>query len=71
MEHNPSGGFRCSVCQMVMTTKRNMFFHVESKHLKSAEGYTCELCFKKCATMKALDIHNQRYHNLKNKIVFQ
>ena len=66
MEHNPSGGYRCAVCHVVMTTKRNMFYHVESKHLKSTEGYTCELCLKKCSTMKALHIHNHRYHNLNN-----
>ena len=65
MEHNINGGYKCSICECVMSAKRNMFYHVESKHLKSPEGYKCKLCFKFCGTLKALDIHNNRFHNLK------
>ena len=63
MEFVSSGQWRCLVCMCSMS-KQNMFFHVEAKHMKSA-GYYCPECLKFCSTLKALNIHKSRFHNIK------
>ena len=59
-----NSGFICSECGFASPGRKNVFFHVESKHLDSSGGYKCPTCFKFCKTMKALSIHNSRFHKV-------
>jgi len=61
-----AGRVRCTVCEYVTVSRTNMFYHIESKHLKSSEGYNCYICSKNLPTLKSLKMHNYRYHNFKN-----
>jgi len=61
-----AGRVRCTVCDYVTVSRTNMFYHIESKHLKSSEGYNCYVCTKNLPTLKSLKMHNYRYHNFKN-----
>jgi hypothetical protein len=64
MENKGGGFWKCLQCELVMKTRTKMYFHVESIHLPSADGYHCPDCGKFCSTLKAMSIHKYRFHKV-------
>ena len=58
---NTGIGFQCADCNYATQSKRNMFNHIESRHVTSA-GVECWACAKVCPTREALRKHMSRDH---------
>ena len=54
--------FKCTLCDIRLTSNRNMWNHVESQHFPGTFTYSCHLCHKECKTRNALSTHVSRYH---------
>ena len=61
IERTPDGGFTCTQCGKLSSSRSTAKNHVESIHFPSA-GYDCDLCGKFLKTKYALYTHNSRYH---------
>jgi hypothetical protein len=61
---NPSSlepGYICLTCAHFAKNRRDLYEHVESKHVEGA-GHNCPVCDKFCRSRNGLRTHMCRYH---------
>jgi len=56
-----TGNWECQDCGYNSAYKKNVFEHVESKHVKHS-GYYCDICSRLCPTSSSLRMHYNRNH---------
>ena len=65
MVREGDGSWTCVLCAFQTPYYATMTNHIEAKHLRAVEGYTCPLCHKYCPTKNALKCHKSRVHSQK------
>ena len=56
---------RCTLCGKVFRDMYNAKMHLDSKHFPAVNGYSCDICNKKCKSKAALSSHLTLYHRKK------
>lgn len=62
MVREVDGSWTCNQCSFNSPYATTMTNHVEARHLRSTDGYSCQLCGKHCPTKNALKCHTYRVH---------
>ena len=62
MMREEDGSWTCGLCGFQSPYYATMTNHIEAKHLRSVEGYTCPVCQKHCPTKNALKCHKYSAH---------
>ena len=59
--------FSCSICEKVMTTTRNLRFHLETIHVDQKPSFACLYCDAKLTWKENRQAHMRRVHGLKGR----
>lgn len=66
-KHNSSDIYRCFLCEKLVLTKKNLSYHIHTKHNLNQKDFNCRVCNKTYKTYHSLQTHTRNIHSANHK----